>query len=54
MDCCLSVFAVAPRAGAWIEITDATACTAVCIVAPHAGAWVKDHKKRYEAVGLAS
>ena len=35
------VFAVAPHAGAWIEIVNDTACSSQRLVAPHAGAWIE-------------
>ena len=35
------VFAVAPHAGAWIEILRCRASQALLMVAPHAGAWIE-------------
>ncbi len=37
----MSVFAVAPHAGAWIEIGLQTPRAAPLQVAPHAGAWIE-------------
>ena len=35
------VFAVAPHAGAWIEILTIVSCFDKLLVAPHAGAWIE-------------
>ena len=35
------VFAVAPHAGAWIEILDLISILILLFVAPHAGAWIE-------------
>jgi len=37
----LVVFAVAPRAGAWIEISWDNSTVYTCEVAPRAGAWIE-------------
>ena len=39
--CFLYPFAVAPHAGAWIEIMVAEAMKELLDVAPHAGAWIE-------------
>ena len=35
------VFAVAPHAGAWIEMIDEEKFDIIRLVAPHAGAWIE-------------
>ena len=35
------VFAVAPHAGAWIEMKQAQTANTIGMVAPHAGAWIE-------------
>lgn len=37
----LSVFAVAPHAGAWVEMIPVHAVWSADLVAPHAGAWIE-------------
>ena len=38
------VFAVAPHAGAWIEMNETDVFAKLSIVAPHAGAWIEIYK----------
>ena len=37
----LHLYRVAPRAGAWIEITDHSRALSAMLVAPRAGAWIE-------------
>ena len=45
-----TIFAVAPRVGAWIEILDNWAEIAQQLVAPRVGAWIEIYWKVYKVV----
>ena len=50
----LSIFAVAPRVGAWIEIICRRCVRVNLMVAPRVGAWIEIRKQDWRADGNVS